>query len=220
MAVEKSNQMTYWESRRRRRDPAHPVIARFAAGKIDLIRAHLPAGGGRLSMLEVGAGNGYFSAHLDPHFDLTCLDFSPNMLEMNPLPPERKVVGDAEALDVDDDAFDVVFCANLLHHLEDPACAVAEMRRVARRHVVLIEPNALNPAMFLFGAFKKEERGTLAFTPNYITGLCTGAGMTIRMFTSHGAILPNKTPTSLVRVVGAFDGASTFGFYHVVVADV
>jgi SAM-dependent methyltransferase len=218
MAVEKSRQRIYWESRRKRRDPAHPVIARYAAGKIDLIRAHLPGEEG-VTMLEVGAGSGTFSAHLDPHFDLTCMDFSPNMLAMNPVASGRKVVGDAEALDFGDDAFDVVFCANLLHHLEDPARAVAEMRRVARRHVVLIEPNALNPAMFLFGALVKEERGTLAFTPNHVTRLCTDAGMTIRLFTSHGAILPNKTPTPLVGLVGALDGPSTFGFYHVVIAD-
>lgn len=86
-------------------------------------------------MLEVGAGNGYFSEYLRRDFDLTSLDFSSQMLSMNPLPEDQKVVGDAEDLPYPDDAFDVVFYGNLLHHLEDPGIAVRDeaSRRLTRR---------------------------------------------------------------------------------------
>jgi SAM-dependent methyltransferase len=39
-------------------------------------------------------------------------------------------VGSAESLPYSDDSFDVVFCTQVLEHLEDPTAAVAEMSRV------------------------------------------------------------------------------------------
>ena len=121
-------QRRYWAGIRRRRDPSHPAVAAFAAAKLAYIRAALPEGAA--TMLEVGAGNGYFSRSFAEAFALTALDLSANMLAMNPLPAARKVQGSAEALPFADEAFDVVFSGNLLHHLETPAIAVREMARV------------------------------------------------------------------------------------------
>jgi SAM-dependent methyltransferase len=47
---------------------------------------------------------------------------------------------DAEALPYRDGSFDVVTVHDGLHHLDDPARAIAEMARVARDGVLILEP--------------------------------------------------------------------------------
>ena len=210
-------QEEYWKSIAERRSPFHPVVSAFAAPKLDFIRSAVEGRG--LTMLEVGAGNGFFSATFCREFDLTCLDFSENMLDRNPIPTGRKVQGLAETLPFRDGSFDVVFCGNLLHHLEEPVIAVREMARVARSHVVLLEPNAHNPLMFLFGLLRKPERGTLKFTPSYLKGLGAGAGLSLRSFTAQGFILPNKTPAWALPACRAVDRHHPLAFYCIAIFD-
>lgn len=145
MSTTFSEQEAFWSKVTRRRSPSHPAVIAFAAAKLRLLRSVIPGEG--LTMLEVGAGNGYLSRCFAEAFDLTALDFAQNMLDQNPLPAARKVVGRAEALPFPERSFDVVFCGNLLHHLEEPIVAVREMARVTRRYVALLEPNITNPAM-------------------------------------------------------------------------
>jgi ubiquinone/menaquinone biosynthesis C-methylase UbiE len=148
-------QKDYWEGVDKRRSPDHPAVRAFARAKLDLVLAALPPLPAGTTMLEVGAGNGYFSITFQSAFELSCADFSANVLRINPLSNHRKIVADAQRLPFRDGSFEVAFCGNLLHHLETPATAVQEMARVAARHVVLVEPNALNPLMFLFGVLVK-----------------------------------------------------------------
>lgn len=216
-APKAEEQRRYWQGIRRR-DPAHPAVEVFAASKLAFIRDALPSDA--RTMLEVGAGNGYFSRSFAAAFELTALDASANMLAMNPLPAARKVEGVVEALPFADDAFDVVFSGNLLHHLEDPAVAVREMARVARGHVVLLEPNALNPAMFLFGLLKRAERGALKFTPRYLRALGRGVGLRLRATTVIGAVLPNRTPAAALPLVRRLERPFPLGFYTIAIFDV
>ena len=46
--------------------------------------------------------------------------------------PFAELLGPVEALPVDDASFDVVLCAQVLEHCDDPARAVSELRRVTR----------------------------------------------------------------------------------------
>lgn len=48
---------------------------------------------------------------------------------------------DAEQIDLQDGSFDFVFAHEVLHHCRSPHRALCEMLRVARKHVVLLEPN-------------------------------------------------------------------------------
>jgi SAM-dependent methyltransferase len=48
---------------------------------------------------------------------------------------------DAEQIGLQDGSFDLVFAHEVLHHCRSPHRALCEMLRVARRHVVLLEPN-------------------------------------------------------------------------------
>lgn len=211
-------QSRYWENVGERRTPSHPAVVAFAEPKVELIRSALDTSA--KTLLEVGAGNGYLSVPLSRHFELTCLDFSAAMLAQNPMPAEQKVRGTAEKLPFEDKQFDIALCANLLHHLEQPLAAVAEMRRVARRHVVLLEPNARNPFMYLFGVVKKSERGTLKFRPRYLTELGRRAGLTLRRSMIQGAVMPNRAPAFALSLLRRFDGEHPLGLYMIAVFDV
>jgi len=48
---------------------------------------------------------------------------------------------DAEQVDLPDGSFDCVFAHEVLHHCRSPHRALCEMLRVARKHVVVLEPN-------------------------------------------------------------------------------
>jgi len=48
--------------------------------------------------------------------------------------------GDAEAIDFPDQSFDIVTVHDGLHHLPNPYLAIAEMARVARKAIIVIEP--------------------------------------------------------------------------------
>jgi ubiquinone/menaquinone biosynthesis C-methylase UbiE len=154
------------------------------------------------------------------HFDLTCLDLSQAMLDQNPLPAAKKLLGDAQRLEMTDDSYDYVFCSNLLHHLPEPEAAMREMRRVARRAVLIVEPNALNPLMFAFSAFKAAERGALKFSARYVKRLGRDAGLELRCFRTHGSIVPNATPVNWVSALKRIDRVQPLGFYHVAIFDV
>lgn len=213
-----AEQARYWESIGERRTPSHPAVVAFAEPKVSWIRRALDPS--VMTMLEVGAGNGYLSVPLCRQFDLTCLDFSEAMLAQNPLPAERKVRGTAEELPFDDKSFDVALCANLLHHLQDPLVAIRQMARVARHNVVLLEPNADNPLMYLFGVVKKSERGTLKFRRGYLAGLGARAGLRLRSSAVQGAVMPNRAPAFALGMLRRLDREHPLGLYTIAVFDV
>lgn len=93
------------------------------------------------ALLDVGSGPGTITAdlvalvapgrvtaleHTEPALDLTRATLAGRGLEAD------LVVGDVHALDLPDDAFDVVHAHQVLQHVADPARALAEMRRVCR----------------------------------------------------------------------------------------
>jgi SAM-dependent methyltransferase len=218
--VSTDEQRRYWDQPGERRSPYHPAVQAFARPKIEIAMSGMGiASGERPTLLEVGCGNGYFSVVWAEHFELTCLDFSQHMLDHNPVEAE-KVIGDAQNLQYPDNSFDFVFCGNLLHHLPDPVQALRELRRVARRQVALVEPNATNPLMFAFSGLKREEWGALKFTAGHVRGLAEQAGLRTRLFVTQGSIVPNATPPALVPWLKRIDFRQPLGFYHIGVFDV
>ena len=122
-----------------------------------------------------------------------------------------------ELASFDLEPFDYINCCGVLHHLEDPRGALAEMKRVSRKYIVLSEPNRNNPLMFGFGLLKKVERGTLKFSLKYMKKLMIWEGLEIISASSMGIVLPNKTPTMLLPYVKKLDGEFPLGFYNIVV---
>ncbi len=146
------------------------------------------------------------------------MDFAHSMLTQHPA--TWKVQGDAMRLPIADRSFDVAFCGNLLHHMPDPVGAVAELARVSRKYVVLVEPSRNNPLMFAFGLLKKEERGTLKMHEGVLRGYLESAGAEVVTSTTMGTVLPNKAPHLLLPALRLIDGRSPLGFYAVAVGRV
>ncbi len=176
---------------------------------------HIPR---RARVLVLACGNGIFSEPLTREFDdLTVVDFSSGMLTENRW--GERCLGDALKLPFRDGAFDLVFEANLLHHVVDPRAALAEMARVSRRHVALVEPNAWNPLMSAFSAITPVERAGLKFTPAYLRRMVRQAGMTLKDQLCTGMITQNLTPGFLVPILRAFDGRFPLGMYQMLFAE-
>ena len=77
--------------------------------------------------------------------------------------PGTFVCADATALPFKDGSASVVLCRDLLHHLEEPDRALAELRRVTRPggQVWVVEPNGRNPLIALLALVRPHERGQL-----------------------------------------------------------
>lgn len=75
--------------------------------------------------------------------------------------PARLVCADALALPFRDAVFDAVLCRDLLHHLQHPAAALAELRRVSKPDgaVWIVEPNVRNPLIWFWALVRPHERG-------------------------------------------------------------
>ena len=139
------------------------------------------------------------------------------MLSLNPY--RKAIQGEVENLPFCDGSHDIVFSTNLLHHLDDPLCALKEMARVSRKFVVLVEPNRNNLLMFLFSLIKKVERGALKFSQNYLVSLIEQAGLRLLCACSHGSIVPNKTPGFLVSFLEPINKKIPMGFYIMAIAE-
>ncbi len=99
-----------------------------------LVRSHLAewlqreaaaahAARGRLRVLDVGCGAKpyypYFAGYAETYVGVDVVEN-----------PAAELLGGVEDLPVEDGSFDVVLCTQVLEHCDDPARAVAELRRV------------------------------------------------------------------------------------------
>lgn len=128
----------------------HKRFSRQASWTRDL-RDYLFARAGILHarrILEVGSGTGALAAELEQRSKPAVLgldiDFAHLMLSKANAPASILVQGDAHALPVAPNSFDITFCHFLLLWVTDPAQVVAEMARVTRRKgavLALAEPD-------------------------------------------------------------------------------
>lgn len=72
------------------------------------------------------------------------------------------VVGDAEALEFEDNSFDYVFCFQTLEHIKGPVTALEEMGRVARKAVFLSIPLVETTRIWGRDGFIRDYRGANA----------------------------------------------------------
>jgi MPBQ/MSBQ methyltransferase len=106
-----------------------------------------------LDTLDAGAGTGFTTegivAHVDPE-RVTMLDQSPHQLARAARRPSlagvRRLLGDAEALPFDDDAFDRYVSAGSIEYWPDPQRGIAEAYRVLRPGGVATVIGPVRPA--------------------------------------------------------------------------
>lgn len=208
-------QAAYWDKPGKRKHPTDPVIAAFVEPKLDYISNHItlpqsPA------ILDVGCGNGYFTHYLQKWGQVVGLDYSDPMLRLNP--STSLVLGSALELPFADHTYDIVFEANLLHHLESPVQAIVEMRRVSRAYVVLIEPHRNNPLMLGLGLAKSAERASLHFTRTFLQHSAQQAGLQVLAADTMGLVTPNRMPRWIVPWAARLNAPNFLGAYTVLVA--
>jgi ubiquinone/menaquinone biosynthesis C-methylase UbiE len=94
---------------------------------------------GAETALDVAAGGGHVARRLrEAGANVLTVDSAPGM--------EPNVVARGEDLPFADDSFDVVVCRVAAHHFEDVAKAVAEMARVSRDRVIVVDNLFLDDA--------------------------------------------------------------------------
>lgn len=189
----------FWERGGAYRRTDHPVVKMFARQRV----AHLLDHGlfdGVESLLDVGSGSGFSSRYYPGSIHVVAVDSSMGMLHRNST--SVRAVASAYRLPFDDRAFDVVTCWELLHHLDRPDQAVAEMLRVARRRVIIFEPNRVNPGHVVLGLLRPNERRCLRYSSQYVGRLIEQAGGPRPLLHQRvGLLFPNVTPQALARLL-------------------
>ncbi|WP_308190740.1 MerR family transcriptional regulator [Streptomyces sp. HPF1205] len=90
--------------------------------------------GDAATVLNVGAGTGSYEP---PDRDVTAVEPSAVMRAQRPAGAAPCVAAGAENLPFEDRSFDAAMAVSTVHHWPDPVAGLREMRRVARRVVVL-----------------------------------------------------------------------------------
>ena len=160
------------------------------------------AGGERV--LEIAAGTGQFTPELACAADrVVATDVSSAMVErlrervvQQALDNVECAVMNAYNLDAPDASFDVVFCANALHVMEEPARALSQFRRVLRHDGLLVSPTflhgadrlrrALSRSLSLVSPFVAHTR----FDVESLTQLVVDAGFDVELVETMPGLFP------------------------------
>lgn len=211
-------QKDYWEREElgERRHPSHIVIKEYVTPKINEIKKIIPIGK-NTKLLDVGCGNGFFSYYFEKMCNTTGIDYSEKMILSNPI--KKKYLMDATNLKFEDSSFDIAFCHAFLHHVDNANKVVKEMKRVSRKHVVILEPNRNNPLMFLFSLIVKEERKALRLSLAYLERLVKSNGLKLISSFSYGLIVPNKTPKVLLPLFKLFNFKFFLGITNFIICE-
>jgi SAM-dependent methyltransferase len=188
----------FWETGGLYRPEDHPVVTLFARQRVRYL-ASIGALAGVRTLLDVGAGSGFSSVHYPPAVHVVACDYAAGMLAANRI--RDRVRCAAGALPFAAGAFDAVTCWELLHHLDDPVAALREMSRVARRRVIVFEPNRINPGQIALALSRENERRTLRFSPGHLRRLVRAAGGRLAFHARTGLLFPNVTPLALARIL-------------------
>jgi SAM-dependent methyltransferase len=190
------DQRAFWEQGGRYRPSGHPVVELFARQRVSYL-TRIGALADVQTLLDVGAGSGFSSLYYPDGIRVVACDYAAGMLASNAV--RDRVCCSAYSLPFKDGAFDVVTCWELLHHLDIPVKAIAEMLRVARRQIIILEPNRINPGHIYLGLTRDSERQCLRFSPRYLRRMVCEAGGAIIRHECCGLLFPNVTPTPIAQ---------------------
>ncbi|MFX1452165.1 MAG: class I SAM-dependent methyltransferase [Promethearchaeota archaeon] len=203
-----------------RRLPNHPCVYNYVSSKINLIKKSIDF---KLinNGLEIGCGNGHFTYQLQKLIsNLIGIDVSLFMLGLcKKFFRSNLIRATAIKLPFKDNSFDLVFSANILHHVFNPSDIISEIRRITKEFYILIEPNRNNPLMSIFAIFNKYERLVLKYPLDFFKKLLLNQKFSIIDSFSTGIIAPNKLPTFLTPFFKSGDLKKLkFGLYNVIIS--
>ena len=92
------------------------------------------------NLLDVGCGRGFLLNTIgerNPGIQLTGCDLYDNIPTLQKAAYQK---GSVYKLPFEDDAFDVVTCTHTIEHLREVPSAIAELKRVARKQLIIVVP--------------------------------------------------------------------------------
>jgi SAM-dependent methyltransferase len=160
------------------------------AGRVASLRIVLRHAEPGMRVLEAGSGTGRLSVRLarDRPVEVLGVDSSPEAIKMStelaadsaPLEGRAEFVcGDLYRLPFPDSSLDIAFSDSVFEHLDDPAGALAELRRVLRPGgiVVLSVPNRWRPDGWdLYRVLARPPYRQDSFSPLRLRAVVAGAG--------------------------------------------
>src|SRR3954447_23630208 len=200
--------------------PAH-VVEHYLAKRVAYVRTHCPPGRG----LDVGCGTGVLAGRLAAAgWEMTGVDPSQGMLDVLPqhAPGVRAVCASGTDLPFPDDAFDLVYCVAVMHHVAEPEAVRAtlgEMVRVTRPggRVLVWDHNPRNPYWKRLMARVPQDTGEERLIPEaeMLAGLRAGGAEIVSA--EPLGLMPDFVPPVLVapmarveRLVERTPGARAF----------
>jgi len=92
-------------------------------------------------ILEAGCGNGYLANMLDHTFgNVTALDINISKKTRKDYKNITFIDGAVENVKLKDNSFDTVICTHTLEHVLDLQKSISELRRVAKRKLIIVVP--------------------------------------------------------------------------------
>ena len=91
-------------------------------------------------VLDAGCGRGYLAGILSRQRTVTAVDIHISDETVKRFPGVRFTRASLESLPFDDGAFDTVVCTHTLEHVPDIVKAACELRRVARKRLMVVVP--------------------------------------------------------------------------------
>jgi ubiquinone/menaquinone biosynthesis C-methylase UbiE len=176
---------------------ARMLMRRFLDSVTELYAKAAP-----LSVLEVGCGEGRLAQHLWEHGPRPDR-FVACDLDLGQLAPDLdKAIEVREAsiyaLPWPARSFDLVICCEVLEHLDDPRAGLAELARVAERHVLMSTP--WDPVWRALNVLRGRYLARLGNTPGHVQHF-TRRGLE-RLARTQLRILERRTPLPWTILLG------------------
>jgi ubiquinone/menaquinone biosynthesis C-methylase UbiE len=142
------------------------------------------------SLLDMGCGDGtlwtrYFSNNTEIVIGIDIVLFH-EWKEVNKMNIQF-LRGDARFLPFRSKAFDVVFEKDVLHHVNNPERIICEMKRVAKKRIVLVEANRYHPFSFFWMVML---RGHKHFTLSQFMKLVKTVTVEVEFYKREAHFLP------------------------------
>jgi ubiquinone/menaquinone biosynthesis C-methylase UbiE len=199
------------------RQPDEKIVRYYVSPKVKLILKYVNISN-NWKILDVGCGNGTFSYYLDKEANIVCTDFSRSLIKKNPC-KNKAIIADANYLPILENTFDLVFEANMLHHIKNLNQVLKEIARVSKKYIVIIEPNMWNLPIFVYSLLSKQDRGAIFLTVKKIRDILKNNNYNVIRVIRTGMIYQNTTPDFLLNILKIFDFNFYFGVYKIIICE-